>query len=153
MSQPRPGTPAPDFELPDQNRNLVSLRQFRGNSAVVVYFYPKDDTSGCTAESCRFRDYLPKFQAAGAQILGISSDSAESHEKFAAKYKLPFPLLSDKGGRVRRLYGVKSTFGVIPGRATFVIDREGILRRVFSAQFTPLRHIDEALAALSPSNP
>ena len=142
------GTIAPDFELPDQLGNLVRLRQYRGRN-VVVYFYPKDDTSGCTIEACRFRDDLEKFRATGADIVGISDDSSESHQKFASKYNLPFTLLSDKGGRVRKLYGVKKTFGVIPGRVTFVIDRNGIVRHVFSSQSSPARHVEEALVALA----
>lgn len=142
------GTPAPDFELPDQHGRLVRLSQFRGVSPVVVYFYPKDDTVGCTVEACKFRDEFPKFEANGAQIIGISDDSAESHGKFIAKYKLPFTLLSDKGGKVRKLYGVNKSWGLFPGRVTFVIDREGIIRHSFSSQSSPGRHVTEALAAL-----
>jgi len=142
------GTAAPDFELPDQHGNLVRLSQYRGRSAVVIYFYPKDDTTGCTIEACRFRDDFEKFRATGAEIIGISDDSSESHDRFASKYKLPFTLLSDKGGHVRKLYGVKKTFGVIPGRVTFVIDRQGIVRHVFSSQSSPARHVEEALVGL-----
>ncbi len=145
----QPGEAAPEFELPDQNGALVSLSRFRGRSAVVLFFYPKDDTTGCTAEACEFRDRAASFDTVGATLLGISSDSTESHSRFASKYGLPMTLLSDKGGRVRKLYGVKSTFGIIPGRATFVIDRNGIVRHHFSSQSEPLRHVSEALAALS----
>ena len=126
----------------------MKLIDFRGRMAVVLYFYPKDDTTGCTAEACKFRDEIGDFRAIDAQVLGVSSDSPESHSKFIAKYGLPFPLLSDKGGRVRKLYGVKSTFGIIPGRATFVIDRDGTLRHAYSSQSAPLSHIEEALLAL-----
>jgi peroxiredoxin Q/BCP len=143
------GTPAPDFELPDQHGALVRLSQYRGRNAVVVYFYPKDDTTGCTIEACRFRDDFDKFRVTGAEIIGISDDSSESHDRFVSKYQLPFTLLSDKGGGVRKLYGVKKTFGVIPGRVTFVIDREGIVRHVFSSQSSPARHVEEALVALA----
>ncbi len=143
------GMPAPDFELPDQNGRLVRLSQYRGKSAVVVYFYPKDDTTGCTIEACRFRDDFEKFRATGTEVIGISDDSTESHAGFASKYHLPFTLLSDKGGKVRKLYGVKKTFGVIPGRVTFVIDRQGIVRHVFSSQSSPARHVEEALVALA----
>lgn len=143
------GTPAPDFELPDQHGNPVRLSQFRGKCALVVYFYPKDDTTGCTIEACKFRDDFARFQATGAEVLGISDDSTESHARFAAKYKLPFTLLSDKGGHVRKLYGVKKTLGVIPGRVTFVIDQEGVVRHVFSSQSSPAQHVEEALAEIS----
>ncbi len=143
------GTPAPDFELPDQHGEFVRLSRFRGKGPVVLYFYPKDDTTGCTIEACRFRDDFEKFRVTGAEILGISDDSTESHGRFASKYHLPFTLLSDKGGAVRKLYGVKKTFGVIPGRVTFVIDRQGIVRHVFSSQSSPARHVEEALMALA----
>ena len=113
------GTAAPDFELPDQNGKLVRLSGFRGKGPVVVYFYPKDDTSGCTIEACRFRDDFEKFQAAGAEVIGISDDSEHSHGAFVSKYKLPFTLLSDKGGSVRKLYGVKKTFRRDSGSGDF----------------------------------
>ena len=143
------GTIAPDFELADQNGNFIRLSQYRGKRAVVVYFYPKDDTTGCTIEACRFRDDFARFQGTGAEVLGISDDSGESHRRFASKYKLPFTLLSDEGGHVRKLYKVRKTLGIIPGRVTFVIDREGIVRHVFSSQSSPARHVEEALAAIS----
>lgn len=142
-------TPAPDFELPDANGRPVRLSQYRGVSPIVLYFYPKDDTSICTKQACSFRDNLPRFDAAGAVILGISDDSAASHAKFAAKYNLPFALLSDKGGVVRKLYGVKKKFGLIPGRVTFVIDRDGIIRHVYSALSESDQHVTEALRALT----
>jgi len=148
MSELKSGTPAPDFELPDQDGRMIRLSQFRGKP-VVIFFYPKDDTSGCTVQVCGFRDDFAKFQAVNAEIFGISDDSAASHKKFATKFNLPFTLLSDKGGRVRKLYGVKKTLGIIPGRVTFVIDREGILLHIFSSLTTPSRHIEEALSALS----
>lgn len=149
MTELKPGDPAPDFELPDQNGTPVRLSQFRGKTAVVLYFYPKDDTTGCTIEACKFRDDYLRFKAAGAEILGISSDDASSHSKFAARHNLPFTLLSDPGGRVRKLYGVKKTFGILPGRATYTIDRDGIVRHIFSSQTQPAKHVAEALQALS----
>jgi peroxiredoxin Q/BCP len=149
MSDLSPGTPAPDFELPDQNGKPVRLIQYRGKRPVVIYFYPQDDTSGCTAEACRFRDDFPKFQTVDAEILGISDDSIESHKKFAAKYNLPFTLLSDKGGAVRKLYGVKKALGIIPGRITYVVDRNGTVLHVYSSRVAFSRHVEEALAALS----
>lgn len=112
---------------------------------MVVFFYPKDDTTGCTKEACRFRDRFSEFDA---QILGISSDSSASHATFATKYQLPFTLLSDVGGKVRKLYGVPKTFGILPGRATYVIDRDGVLRHFFSSQSQPEKHVEEAASAL-----
>ncbi len=149
MSTLTPGTPAPDFELTDDGGMPVRLSQFRGKNAVVVYFYPKDDTSVCTKQACAFREEFAKFRAAGAVILGISDDSVASHTRFASKYNLPFSLLSDKGGRVRKLYGVKKAFGVIPGRVTFVVDREGVIRHVYSALSESDGHVREALSGLT----
>jgi peroxiredoxin len=145
------GTSAPDFELPDQHGKAVRLSDYRGKSPTVVYFYPKDETPGCTAEACKFRDDFEKFSDAGAVVFGISDDSPESHLSFASNHRLPFQLLSDTDGTVRKLYGVKKTLGVIPGRVTFVIDRDGIVRHTFSSQSDPERHVDEALAALAAS--
>jgi peroxiredoxin Q/BCP len=141
------GATAPDFELPDQEGNPVRLSNNRGRNAVVVYFYPKDDTTGCTIEACGFRDQQAEFHGV-AEVLGISDDSSESHARFAARYNLPFRLLSDRGGGVRKLYGVKKILGVIPRRVTFVIDREGVIRHVCSSQTNFAGHVAEALAAL-----
>ena len=141
------GDRAPDFSLPDRNGKTVHLSEFRGKP-VVLYFYPKDDTPGCTKESCTFRDQYQDFKDAGSEVIGISSDSSESHEKFATKYRLPFVLLSDRGGATRKAYGVPSTLGVLPGRVTYVIDREGTVRHVFNSQFQATQHVDEALKAL-----
>ncbi len=149
MSDLKAGQAAPDFELPDQTGSQVRLSQFRGQAAVVLFFYPKDDTTGCTIEACTFRDEMPRFDAMGAKIIGVSSDSSESHARFAGKYDLPFSLLSDKGGRVRKMYGATGLLmGLIPGRVTYVIDREGVIRHVFSSQTAFRGHIEEALRAL-----
>jgi peroxiredoxin Q/BCP len=145
---PRVGERAPEFELHDQNGAAVRLGGLREKGPVVIFFYPKDDTAGCTKEACGFRDEFAQFRQTGAQIVGISSDSEESHQRFAAKYSLPYTLLSDPGGRVRKLYGAASFFGLMPGRATFVIDREGIVRHVFSSQSRFEEHVDEALRGL-----
>lgn len=142
------GDSAPDFTLPDQTGQSVTLSGFRGQKAVVLYFYPKDDTPGCTTESCSFRDSYQDFQAAGAEVIGISSDSPESHQKFAGKYNLPFTLVSDQGAQVRKAYGVPATLGLLPGRVTYVIDKAGIVRHVFNSQFKPTQHIAEALGVL-----
>lgn len=142
------GDTAPDFALPAQNGSTVSLRDFRGKQAVVLYFYPKDDTPGCTAESCAFRDQYEVFKAAGAEVIGVSGDSQESHQQFAAKHKLPFILLSDKGDQVRKLYGATTAFGFIPGRVTYVIDQEGIVQYVFDSMLNFKGHVEETLKTL-----
>jgi thioredoxin-dependent peroxiredoxin len=144
----RVGDEAPDFVLPDRTGKMVRLSEFRGHKAVVLYFYPKDDTPGCTKESCAFRDGYQDFQDAGAEVIGVSSDSAESHGKFAAKHRLPFTLLADQGGQVRKRYGIPATLGLLPGRVTFVIDRSGVVRHVFNSQFQATQHVSEALEAL-----
>jgi thioredoxin-dependent peroxiredoxin len=142
------GEAAPKFKLKDQHGKTVSLADFAGRKNVVVYFYPKDDTPGCTKESCTFRDQYTAFTDAGAEVLGISSDSEESHLKFAEKYRLPFPLLADDGGAVRQQFQVPKSLGLLPGRVTFVIDKKGIVRHVFNSQLNPTRHVDEAIAVL-----
>ena len=144
----KPGDRAPDFSLPDAAGKLVGLADFRGRKPVVLYFYPKDDTPGCTKEACSFRDQYEDFTAAGAEVVGVSSDSGESHRKFSEKYKLPFTLLSDRDGQVRKRYGVPATLGLLPGRVTFVIDKDGVVRHVFNSQLQATRHVQESLAAL-----
>jgi thioredoxin-dependent peroxiredoxin len=138
---------APDFDLPDQAGEPIRLSELRGRW-VVLYFYPADDTPGCTAESCSFRDSHEDFVDAGAVVIGVSSDSVSSHRSFADKHKLPFTLLADEGGRVRKRYGVTRTLGLLPGRVTYVIDPEGVVRSVFSSQFRPTKHIAEALETI-----
>jgi len=142
------GSPAPDFALPDATGKTVRLSDFRGRKAVVLYFYPKDDTPGCTKESCTFRDQYQDFQDAGAEVIGVSSDSEVAHGKFTEKYRLPFTLVSDRGGSVRKQYGVPATLGLLPGRVTYVIDRDGTVRHVFNSQFQATQHVAEALQAL-----
>jgi peroxiredoxin Q/BCP len=146
------GSEAPDFTLNDQNGKPVRLASFRGQKVVVVYFYPKDDTPGCTAEACLFRDQFTDFTDAGAEVIGISSDSEASHKKFAEKYKLPFSLLADKGGNVRSAFGVPAAFGLVPGRVTFVIDKQGIVRHAFNSQIHPTKHVEEALNVIRASS-
>ncbi|HLI05512.1 MAG TPA: peroxiredoxin [Ktedonobacteraceae bacterium] len=143
------GDPAPDFTLPTQKTGeAFHLQDMIGKAVIVLYFYPKDDTKGCTDEACSFRDSYEVFKEAGAEVIGISSDSEESHQKFAAKYRLPFLLLSDKGGTVRKLFGVPATMGILPGRVTYVIDKQGIVRHVFNDMFHAQKHIAEALNAI-----
>jgi thioredoxin-dependent peroxiredoxin len=142
------GSKAPDSTLLSQSGEMVSLRDFLGRKPVVLYFYPKDDTPGCTKEACAFRDNFEEFRKLDAEVIGISSDSVESHRSFAKKHHLPFTLLSDGEGKVRRLYGVPNTLGLFPGRVTYVIDEEGVVRHIFSSQLGMEKHVEEALKAL-----
>lgn len=148
MAKVRVGDKAPDFSLQGQDGQLVRLSELLAHGSVVAYFYPKDRTPGCTAEAGAFRNSHLRFGELGAQVVGISSDSVESHEGFARECDLPFKILSDVDGRVRKSYGVRSSMGIIPGRVTFVIDRHGTVRRVFSSQLRATRHVDEALKVL-----
>ena len=127
VAAPRIGQPVPEIDGADFAGNRLKLSDYRGKRVVVLYFYPKDDTPGCTAEACAFRDSYEVFTDAGAEVIGVSSDSVRSHERFGAAYQLPFTLVSDERGRVRKSYGVKSSFGLLPGRVTYVIDRDGIV--------------------------
>ncbi|HVH68775.1 MAG TPA: peroxiredoxin [Gemmatimonadales bacterium] len=139
------GDVAPDFTLLDQTGTPVRLRDLLGNKTVVLYFYPKDRTPGCTIEARAFRDSYDAFAEAGAEVVGVSSDSVASHRRFARRHDLPFLLLSDRGGLVRELYGVEQTLGLLPGRATFVIDPAGVVRHIYSSQLRVLRHSRESL--------
>jgi peroxiredoxin Q/BCP len=139
------GDNAPDFTLPSQSGEQVRLQYRLGARVVVLYFYPKDNTRGCTAEACAFRDSYEVFTGAGAEVIGISSDSADRHAAFAGQHKLPFTLLSDQGGRVRKRYGVPAVLGVLPGRVTYVIDRQGTVRHVFSSMTNIGQHVNDAL--------
>ncbi len=142
------GDRAPNFTLKNQDGESVSLSDFKGNKAVVLYFYPKDDTPGCTAESCAFRDSYTTFSDAGAEVIGISGDSVSSHKQFAQKHNLPFTLLSDQGNQVRKLYGVPATLFILPGRVTYVIDKEGVIRHIFNSLLDVQGHINESLKVL-----
>jgi thioredoxin-dependent peroxiredoxin len=144
----REGDRAPHFELPDQRGDPVRLADLLARGAVVLYFYPRDDTQGCTAEACAFRDSYEDFQDAGAEVVGVSSDSVDSHRSFAAGHQLPFVLLSDAGGKLRQRYGVPSTLGLLDGRVTYVIGQDGVVRHVFSSQIRARRHHQEALATI-----
>jgi peroxiredoxin Q/BCP len=142
------GDRAPDFTIKNQRGEPVSLKDYLGKKAVVLYFYPKDNSPGCTKEACKFRDSYEGFKDAGAEVIGVSSQSEESHSIFSTSFNLPFSLLSDEDGRVRSLFGVPSSLGLIPGRVTYVIDKEGIVRHIFSSQLDPGRHVEEALQIL-----
>jgi thioredoxin-dependent peroxiredoxin len=145
----REGDVAPDFTLPKQDGSPVALSALLSKGPVVLYFYPKDDTPGCTAEACSFRDSYEDFKDAGAEVVGVSSDSLDAHKAFTEKHALPFTLVSDADGDVRKLYGVKKTLGLFPGRVTFVIDAKGVVRHVFSSQLNATKHVREALDVLA----
>ena len=138
------GERAPEFTLPDADGKPVRLADFRGRP-LVLYFYPQDETPGCTKEACSFRDQFEDFRDAGAAVVGVSSDSSESHRKFAARHRLPFTLLADTDGRVREQYRIPKTLGLLPGRVTFVIDADGVVRHQFNSQLAATRHVAEAL--------
>ncbi len=139
------GDRIPNFSAKDSKGNDFDSVSIVGYKPVVFYFYPKDNTPGCTAQACSFRDQYEDFKDLGAEVIGISSDSIASHEKFAKQYKLPFLLLSDHDKKLRNLFGVKpSLFGLIPGRVTYVADKDGIIRLIFDS-LVATNHIPKAL--------
>lgn len=141
------GESVPNISLKDQNGNDFSFEELKGK-AFVVYFYPKDFTPGCTKEACNFRDSYQDFKDMGAEVIGISSDSEDSHSSFADKYKLPYILLSDENKKARKAFGVQSNLmGLLPGRETFVFDKSGKLLHKFNSM-NASRHMPEALAVL-----
>jgi peroxiredoxin Q/BCP len=142
------GDTLPDVSLMAHTGETVRLYDHLGEKALVLFFYPKDHTSVCTQEACQFRDSYETFLEAGAEVIGISSDSVESHQQFAQTNRLPFLLLSDPGSQVRKALGVPKTLGILPGRVTYVIDPKGVVRHVFSSQLNPEAHIREALQVL-----
>jgi peroxiredoxin Q/BCP len=142
------GDKAPDFTLPSQMGDNVTLSEYFGKKNVVLYFYPKDETRGCTREACEFRDQYDVFTDLGAEVIGVSAQSVESHKSFATHYGLPFILLSDEKNGVRKLYGVPSSMGILPGRVTYIIDKKGVVRHIFNSQLQPEKHIEEALRIL-----
>ena len=145
MTEIKIGDIAPNFTISDQDGKPFTLSSLRGK-VVVLYFYPKDFTSGCTKEACHFRDAYEDFTEAGAEVVGVSSDSPQSHRKFRDAYLLPFSLLSDENGDIKKLYGVSGH--LLPARITFVIDKEGVVRHVFSSKIDMKAHVDEALKVL-----
>ena len=139
------GDKAPSFVAIDANGTSFDSKDIIGKKPVVIYFYPKDNTPGCTAQACSFRDQYEDFKDLGADVLGISSDSIASHKKFAKQYKLPFILLSDNDKKIRNLFGVKpGLFGLIPGRVTYVVDKEGVIQMIFDSVMAT-SHIPRAL--------
>ncbi len=145
MAKLRLGDKAPDFALNNQDGKSVALSSLRGRK-VVLFFYPKDFSPGCTREACHFRDSFEDFTEAGAEVIGVSADSVESHKKFIESNLLPYTLLSDPGGEVAKLYGVSGF--LLPGRTTFIISRDGLIRYIFSSQTDMKAHINESLKIL-----
>jgi len=139
------GENAPDMTLLDQRGQPRRLSELWAKGPIVLYFYPKDETPGCTAEACAFRDRYTSFSDVGAEVVGVSSDSVAKHASFAEHHRLPFVLLVDEGGKLDKAFGLKKTLGLIKGRVTFVIDTHGIVRHVFDSQLRPTAHIGEAL--------
>jgi len=141
------GDPAPDFEGPTSDGSRLGLKDFAGKKNVVLYFYPKDDTPGCTREACSFRDNLQPIRDMGAEIVGVSLDSIQSHDRFANKYGLHFPLISDKDKRIATAYGVLRDIGLSTNRVTFIIDKKGKVAKVFP-KVDVSKHTAEVVAAL-----
>lgn len=147
------GSQIPEFELLDQDGNLFKIKDVLGSKNLVIYFYPKDDTPGCTAEACYFQDQFEVFKEANALVIGISGQSVESHKNFALKHRLTFTLLSDDGNKVRKLFGVPTIFfGLLPGRVTYIIDKTGKVIYMFNSQTQATKHVDEALNVLKTCN-
>ena len=143
------GSQVPSFELKNQYGELFSSDSVVGKKNLVIYFYPKDDTPGCTKEACSFRDQFAEFADADAMIIGISAQSVESHLAFAKKHRLNYLLLSDTGNQVRKLFGVPGNlFGLIPGRVTYIVDKKGEVIYIFNSQMDAEKHVDEALRIL-----
>lgn len=143
------GDVAPLFSLPDQDGNIILLEKLIGQKIIVLFFYPKDETRGCTAEACSFRDHYEEFLDLGCEVIGISGDNETSHRSFASNHQLPYKLLSDKDNAVRKLYGAKGPlFGLIPGRVTYVIDKQGKVVHVFNSMMQFDQHVKEALTVI-----
>jgi thioredoxin-dependent peroxiredoxin len=145
MASIQVGDRAPEFTGQSQDGEKVALADYRGGKTVVLFFYPKDGTPVCTKEACSFRDAYEEFVQAGAVVIGVSSDSAASHRNFAARQRLPFVLLADEDGSLRKAFGVLKTLGLFPGRVTYVVDKQGMVRHIFSSQLSAERHVAEAL--------
>jgi thioredoxin-dependent peroxiredoxin len=149
LTRPQVGDRAPSFTLPGPGGKPISLDELLARGPVVLYFYPRDETAGCTVEACAFRDSYDELRAAvaGAEVVGVSRDDERSHAAFAAHHQLPFPLLSDPDGKVHAAYGVGQILG-LKDRVTFVIDREGTVRHTFDSKLRWHAHVDQALAAM-----
>ncbi len=139
------GDHVPELTLAAHDGRTISLADFKGRQAVVLFFYPADNTAICTREACSFRDAHQEFIEAGAFVIGVSGDSESTHRSFAETQRLPYLLVADVDGSLRRAFGVPKTFGLLPGRVTYVIDRDGVVRHVFHSQFAGRKHAEEAL--------
>lgn len=149
MNKIKIGSTIPAFSLPDQNGNLFDLNSLIGKKNLVIYFYPKDDSPGCTKEACSFRDQFEVFKESDAVIIGISGQSVKSHKEFAEKHRLSFTLLSDEGDKIRKQFGVPTNLlGLLPGRVTYIADKTGKVIYVFNSQTKATKHVDEALRIL-----
>ena len=148
MNELKIGSTIPSFTLPDQNGNFFDINSVLGKKNLVIYFYPKDDSPGCTAQACSFPDQFEVFKEADAVIIGISGQSVESHKEFAVKHRLTFTLLSDEDNKIRKQFGVNQSVGLIPGRVTYVADKTGKVIYIFNSQTHATKHVDEALRIL-----
>ncbi|MEI7660916.1 MAG: peroxiredoxin [Bacteroidota bacterium] len=149
MNEIKVGSTIPAFTLPDQNGNPFNINSLIGKKNIVIYFYPKDDSPGCTAQACSFQDQFEVFKEADAIIIGISGQSVESHKEFALKHRLTFTLLSDVGNKIRKQFGVPTNLlGLLPGRVTYVADKTGKVIYMFNSQTQATKHVDEALKIL-----
>jgi len=142
------GDLAPEFTAQAADGSQVTLSEFRNHRSVVLFFYPHDYSPVCTAEACAFRDAYEDFLAAGAEVIGISGDSADSHRSFGKDHRLPYRLIADPDGALRTLFGVPKALLLLPGRVTYVIDRQGIVRQVFNSLLQGERHVQEALQTI-----
>lgn len=145
------GDKIPTFTAKDTNGNLFDSKDYIGKQPLVIYFYPKDNTTGCTTQACSFRDNYQDFKDLGAEVIGISSDTVQSHIQFKSKFNLPFILLSDNDKKIRNLFGVKNNLLVIPGRETFVTDKDGTILLIFNSMLAKI-HIEKALEILKKSS-
>jgi len=140
------GDPVPEFSLKDQNGNMFDIKTILGRKNIVIFFYPQDGTYNCTRQVCYFRDFADAFDETESVIIGISGQSVKSHKEFAEKNNIRYPMLSDDGDHVRRLFGIPpKLFGFLPGRVTYVVDKKGKIVHIFSSQSQVERHVDEAL--------
>ena len=147
------GDDCPRFALKNQHNELINIEDLIGKKNLVIYFYPKDETPGCTKEACSFRDSYEEFKELGCEVIGISTDSVSAHKAFAEKHRLTFILLADTKKEVRNAFNVPSNlFGLIPGRVTYIVDKKGVIRGIHNSQTNPVGHIDSAIETVKNLN-